>query len=810
MGGPTQLWRLSKRPPWRGLVALLMLPSLAGAAAAAGDTAVQGTEGQKARLEEIVVTAQKRSEKLSRVPISITALGKAQMDKQGVRNVSDVARLVPGLHLQTSDVLGDTNISIRGIVSNTGAETTGVYIDETPVQARQEIVFSNPYPEVFDLDRVEVLRGPQGTLFGAGSEGGTIRFITPAPSLQNYTGYFRSEVGYTDGGDPSYELGGAVGGPIVPDKLGFRVSLWDRVDGGYIDRVNPVTDELSQRNANDANSTVARAALLLQATDDLTIEPAVFFQRLHNGDRDYSWETAPPNWSQPAPNFTEYAQIPQPSNDTYILPSLEIGYDFGDFTAKSITSYFRRVVDDQFDATSYELSGLLPGSAISLPTDPDYLSIGDYHQKQSDWTQEVRLASTDQPDSRFSWVFGVYFQNNVSSNANSFAEPFDKVAYYLSTYDQVDYGPYCSPGSNSYQCFGEAPVGGKYSYLQHITVLETDIAGFGNFTYQPLPGLKFSVGLRVAHSKYSYNDFQDGPYGPAAPTYYSGSKGELPVTPRFAVSYQINPEQMVYATAAKGYRIGGANESVLGVPSCVGDLAALGLKDVPHTFNSDSVWSYEVGDKGSYFGGKLRVDASLFWINWSAIQQQVLLPDCGYYYTDNLGNATSKGFDLQADWLVTPTLTLSTNMGLTDVRYTTTVKQYVPDAPQPYVILAEAGNSLATPEWTTTVSAQQDFDLPMDASGYVRVDDQFAGAYYRTGNADTFSYDPNTRDAPKTNFMSLRAGAKKAGWDVSLFVNNVLNSQVSLYRYQDTVSSPGLRDTTYRPLTVGVTAIKKF
>ena len=814
MDGPAHFLRRTrrtKRAAWYAALPLLLLPGVAAVAAAAtGDTTTAVAPGQKTQLEEIVVTAQKRSEKLSRVPISITALGKAQMDKQGVRNVTDVARLVPGLHLQTSDVLGDTNISIRGIVSNTGAETTGVYIDETPVQARQEIVFSNPYPEVFDLDRVEVLRGPQGTLFGAGSEGGTIRFITPAPSLQDYTGYFRSELAFTAGGDPSYELGGAVGGPIVPDKLGFRVSLWDRVDGGYIDRVNPVTDDLSQRNANDANSTVARAALLLQATDDLTIEPAVFFQRLHSGDRDYSWETAPPNWAQPAPNFTAYAQIPQPSNDTYILPSLEVGYDFGDFTAKSITSYFRRVIDDQFDATSYELSGLLPGGAISIPGIPDYLSIGGYHQKQSDWTQEVRLASTDTPDSKFSWVFGVYFQNNVSSNASTFAEPFDELSNYLSEY--YGYGP-----GNSLSYFGEAPVGGKYSYLQDITVLETDIAGFGNLTYQPLPGLKFSAGLRVAHSKYSYNDFQDGPYGPAYPTYYSGSKGELPVTPRFAISYQINPEQMVYATAAKGYRIGGANESVQGVPSCVGDLAALGLKDVPHTFNSDSVWSYEVGDKGSYFGGKLRLDASLFWINWSAIQQQVLLPDCGYYYTDNLGSAVSKGFDLQADWLVTPGLTLSTTMGLTDVRYTSTVVQYTtpinplePNAPRPFVILAEAGNPLATPEWTTTVSAQQDFDLPMEASGYARVDDQFAGSYYRTGNADTFSYDSNTRDAPKTNFMSLRAGAKKAGWDVSLFINNVLNSQVSLYRYQDTVSSPGLRDTTYRPLTVGLTAIKKF
>jgi outer membrane receptor protein involved in Fe transport len=744
-------------------------------------------------VEEIVVTAQKRAEKLSKVPISITALGKAQLDKQGVRDIKDIARLVPGLSLQTSNELGDTNISIRGITSDTGAQTTGIYVDDTPIQARQEVVFSDAFPKVFDLDRVEVLRGPQGTLFGAGSEGGTVRFITPAPSLDHYSGYFRSELSFTEGGDPSYEAGGAVGGPIVPDKVGFRVSLWDRQDGGYIDRVNPVTGQLAARNANDGNSLVSRAALLFQPIDDLTITPAVFFQRVYAGDRGYSWEDTPSG--QPAPAFTNYAQIRQPSDDTYIMPSLNIGYDFGDFTGTAITSYFRRAYDSTFDATSFELSGLL-GGAITLPGSPQYLSVGSYQMRQSNWTQEVRLTSNSTPDSRFSWVGGFYFQNNISANNNTFAEPFDLVANYLSI--TGGYGP-----GDSLYYFGEAPVDGKYSYIDRNALQETDIAAFGTVTYQPVPGLKLSVGLRVARSKYKYDDFQDGPYGPAAPTYYSGSKAELPVTPRFALSYQITPEQIVYATAAEGYRIGGANESVAGIASCTGDLALLGRKDVPPTFNSDSVWSYELGDKGSYLDGQLRVDASIFWINWRQIQEQVFLPDCGYYYSDNLGSAVSRGFDVQADWIAGHGLELGGNVGLTDARYTATTT----DGPN---ILALKGDSLASPEWTATANAQQNFSLTTDASGYARIDYQFSGPYYRTGSDVTFAYNPNTRNAPATNFVSLRAGAKKAGWDISFFIDNVLNNHVSLYRYQDTMISPGLRDTTYRPITVGFTAIKKF
>jgi iron complex outermembrane receptor protein len=784
------------------IVGGLLLP--AGAHGAATDAPPTNAKPANAKpaIEEVIVTAQKRSEKLSRVPISITVLGKAQMDKQGVRNVKDIARLVPGLHLSTSDELGNTNISIRGIVSNTGAETTGVYIDETPVQARQEIVASNPYPEVFDLDRVEVLRGPQGTLFGAGSEGGTVRFITPEPSLSRYSGYFRSELGFTDGGSPSYELGGAVGGPIVPDKLGFRVSIWDREDGGYINRINPVTGQDEQHDANSANSLVGRAVLKLQATDELTIEPGIFFQRIHADDRDFYWEAPGP--------FNEYSQIPQPHTDTYVLPSLEVAYDFGPVTLKSITSYFRRANDDQYDATSYELSGLLPNNAISLqalnppassgtfptPAYPNYLSRGFYQQRQSNWTEEVRLTSNDSSDSRFSWVAGLYYAHNDSSDANSYIEPFDEVSNWLSNY-------YYGENGNSLSYFGQAPVAGKYSYLQNIHVTETDKAAFGNLTYAVTPTIKASVGLRVAQSGYNYQDFQDGPYGPAAPTYYSGSQSQVPVTPRFGLTWQITPEQMVYATAAKGYRIGGANESVQGVPSCASDLAALHLHDVPHSFQSDSLWSYELGDKASFLNSRLRVDVSAFWINWSGIQQQVELPDCGYYFTANLGSAVSRGFDVQAEYAVGNGLVVSGNAGLTDAEFTTSVYESGN-------LLAKSGDMLATPLWTATSAAQQDFDLPHAATGYARIDYQFAGPYYRTGSSDTFSYNPYTRDAPATNFVTLRGGWKKEGWDVSLFIDNVLNSRVSLYRYQDVVGSPGLRDITYRPLTVGITAIKKF
>ncbi|HEX4506969.1 MAG TPA: TonB-dependent receptor, partial [Alphaproteobacteria bacterium] len=480
---------------------------LALATEAGGAVAADQSAPQNEQLQEIVVTAQKRSEKLDKVPISITAIDQATLNDQGVKDVKDVARLVPGLSLQASDELGDTNISIRGITSDTGAQTTGIYIDDTPVQVRQNVVSSNPYPKIFDLDHVEVLRGPQGTLFGAGSEGGTVRFLTPAPSLSDFSGFARSELAFTAGGAPSYELGAAVGGPIVQDKLGFRVSGWYREDGGYIDRVNPENGGVEAHDVNSSDSKVVKVAFRFAPTDNFSLTPSVYFQDIHTADRDYSYE------GQRA--FTELARIPQPHSDKFALPSLTAEYDLSWVTVKSITSYFKRTVNDVFDATSFELSGLIPYAGqyyggITLPGHPGYLSVGSYHQGQNDWTEELRFSSPDDSDSPISWVGGVYYGHSIATSNEQYAEPFDQVGNYLSQY--YGYGP-----GDSLSYFGEAPVDGKYSYIDRFKVRETDKAVFGDVTYAVLDDVKVSAGLRVALSSFDYIDYQDGPYGTAAP-----------------------------------------------------------------------------------------------------------------------------------------------------------------------------------------------------------------------------------------------------------------------------------------------------
>src|SRR5579863_8325914 len=274
-----------------GLVPLLLLAGAPGVGQAqqtqSTETATASEAATPVGLQEVTVTATRRAESLSKVPISVTALTQEALDDRGIKDFTEVARFTPGVNFDNS---GTNNISIRGISSTGGAGTTGIYLDDTPIQIRA--VGFNPddtLPKTFDLDRVEILRGPQGTLFGAGSEGGTVRYIMNQPSVTKESTYMRSEVSFTRYGDPSYETGIAHGGPIVNDVLGYRASVWYRYDGGWIDRIDPTTLDVVDHRANHANTIAARLALLVQPLDSLKITPSVMFQNARKHDESDFW-----------------------------------------------------------------------------------------------------------------------------------------------------------------------------------------------------------------------------------------------------------------------------------------------------------------------------------------------------------------------------------------------------------------------------------------------------------------------------------------------------------------------------------------
>src|SRR6202790_5675275 len=280
-----------RRSGARGLSAYMSIGlSAIAATSAAAATDTDNNAGDRTEAEglaEIVVTATRREENIDKVPISVTALSQDAMDQKGIRDFTELVRFTPGVSLDTS---GTNAISIRGISSSGGAGTTGIYIDDTPIQMRG--IGYNPddtLPKTFDLDRVEILRGPQGTLFGAGSEGGTVRYIMTQPSVTKESTYARTELSFTSGGDPSYEGGIAHGGPLIDGVLGFRASVWYRYDGGWINRVDPTSGAVVDKNANHANTGAARVPLLDPAVGGVQITPSLMYQNARKHDQSTYW-----------------------------------------------------------------------------------------------------------------------------------------------------------------------------------------------------------------------------------------------------------------------------------------------------------------------------------------------------------------------------------------------------------------------------------------------------------------------------------------------------------------------------------------
>jgi len=792
-----------------GAALLVFHPASAMAQAAPAPSQAQAG-GHESGVEEVVVTATRRSEKLSKVAVSVSAFTAEKMDVLGIKSFSDIARFTPGVTYDDSS----KDISIRGIDSQAGSGTTGIYIDDTPIQIRNlGFNSNNTLPSIFDLERVEVLRGPQGTLFGAGSEGGTVRYITPQPSLTDYSGIAQAEIAFTQDGAPSYEAGAAFGGPIIDDTLGFRISGWEREDGGWINRASYLTGQTTEDNANDVNTYVVRAALTWAPTSHLTITPSIDYQNRRQNDQDQYWV----GLSDPGSgNYVDATPDRLEDRDRFYLGSLNMHYDFSGAELISNTSYFNRGEHvNGYSGTLYNLSyfqsiladdtdpmgnacapgqcrtnllPLLTPTGINLPGLPDYVAVNNTTNTQRDLTQEVRLQSTD-PDSPLTWVAGVFYAYNTQESKEEINDPqLAAITNYLWSETVL-------------QAWGENLLPNGDDYINDTLSHDSQIAVFADATYAFTSQWKIEAGIRLARTRYDFVNFADGPqnFGPSGG---SGKESETPFTPKVSLDYQVTPDDLLYATVAKGYRIGGANPPF--------PLVACGVPSVPSSYSSDSVWSYEAGAKDKWFDGKLSTQASVYYINWNQIQQDVYLPLCGLQYTANLGKAVSKGFDLQVDYQIFDSLHLDGTLGYTDARYS--ANAYSADG----TLLVANGDAIGgqpwISPWTATAGAEYDFQL-LENDAYARVDYEFAshnGWPLTTQNPASESYDPNLVADPATNFVSARAGAIIGTLDASLFMNNVLNAHPRLdLNHQDT-STLLYEASTFRPRTTGLTLTYRY
>lgn len=731
---------------------------------------------------EVVVTAQRREQALSKVPMSITAMNTEMLDKQGIKGLADVGRLTPGLNVGTPDASGESTIAIRGITSNVGAPTTGVYIDDVPVQVSNMascamLCAGSPIPKVFDLERVEVLRGPQGTLYGSSSEGGAIRFITASPKLSgSYSGSIRSDLSFTEGGSPSYEIGATLDGPLKTDVVGFRLSAWTRHEGGYVERYSPETGQLVQGNANSSESKVARLAVKIAPTDQFTITPAFYYQETNQRDRGVFRESLGVDRNN--------SNIAQPDHDRFGLASLTAEYDFDAFNVKSITSHLGRTENRTDDYSSFTVG------REALNANGAFTAASVTENTQDNWNEEIRFTSTDKAGDKLSWVGGVYLQKMQQGMTQSIAEDVLTLSTWYANF------------------LGDPTLiaAGSQSYLEHYKQTEIESAVFGEASYKLSDHLTMSTGLRVTRTRFSYTDTQSGWWGaPNGP--FQGSDKETPVTPKFGLSWQATPDSLVYATAARGFRVGGSNESLAGNATCASGLTALGLSDAPSTYKSDSVWSYELGNKQKLAGGAVSVSGSLFWINWNDIQGSVLLPTCGFGFVTNMATATSKGFDLEIQAKPTSHLLVAGTLGYDDARYTKTATFQGVAGP---MVTAKSGDPLSVPKWTASLAAEYDWRLSHGEAAFARADYQFIGGFYRTGSEGTVSYDPEVRNAPRVRLLNLRTGLRKDAWNLSVYVKNATNARTTVSRTHSFTTDTLFVNSALAPRTTGAAVAYDF
>lgn len=720
-------------------------------------------------LGEIVVTATKREQRLSVVPISASILTQEQMDNIGVGDISEVAELTPGVEYDFSTQYGAgilTNLAIRGINSNVGAATTGVFIDDAPIQARNSN-FGNPYPMTFDLERVEVLRGPQGTLFGAGAEGGAVRFITKDPSVTQSDGLYRAEYSSTEAGGPSVEAGAAAGGPLIDGSLGARASVWYRDEGGYVNRVNPFTGAIVDENANRTSTVAIRLGMAVEPSDSLRVTPSLAYQsvRTHDSPSFYTYLSNPGD-----DVFDNGKLLRQPAEDSFVVSSLKVATPIGTTDLTAVTSYFYRTASAIVDSTN--VAGAVFFAGFGNPLGSAYpTSYADaiptaIAQRQNVLSQEVRLTSSDGA-APLTWLAGLFLSRARQDDP--------RYTYAIATPE--------TPGIETEDYNTDSVV-----------------AGFGNLNLALHPWT-MSLGLRIERTRSDFTEHAGGYAYVGVPPVSHGVTDETPLTPRFGVSYQANESTFLYASLAKGIRIGGIN---------AGDPVQCGASRSPTSYASDSVWSHEIGAKETFFDRRLRLDASAFYINWRDVQVDIVF-ECGFGYTANAGAARSKGFDLSADALLSDRLAAGVALSFIDVRYTTTVTAN--DA-----IIVDRGSvvggvpSVPSP-WNLMTSA--DYSVPIGGSAVAHARAEWVvhshnPGPFTEGDPRSISYDPALRADPATSKVNLQLSVVQPRCDVKFSISNALNSHPSLQRFPDAPGSSLYYAYTFRPRTLSLTATRHF
>jgi len=743
----------------RHLRRLEVITSLLCIAAASGVARAQSaTDSDK--LEQVLVTATRAgAQNVQNIPMAVSVVSTEELDRQGVASLSDLQSLLPSMAIQEV-APGQNKFAIRGIVDPGNIDPTNledqslvsVYLDDTPISLQG----ATPDLRVYDLERVEVIRGPQGTLYGAGSMAGTIRFITRKPDAGGWSAGLESMGSTTTNGSGNYDVRGTLNAPIVDGTLAGTLTAYKGQDSGWIDNIG-----YGRRNANRVDTEQARGALRLHS-GVLTIDASLIYSYLRTGGSNAAY-------SGLGNGYDEYTTLtPEYSNDRLVLSNLTAAADLDTVVLTSSTSYFDRsfTVGQSFQqaAAAFVFGYLTPSADV-------------INNRLYDFTEELRVNSKG--SGPFKWIAGVFYEASRR--------------HYL----QNDYTPGLDAFVGIPSTELSAPAADDLFYGdQHLR--QRQLAVFGEGTYTFAGKLDLTAGARYFDYNQTYGLFFGGIAGslaPGQPLTQVGRGTESGVNPRAVATYHLSADQIVFFEAARGFRYGGVNQPVP-ASFCGPALAEQGLTGAPLTFGPDKLWSYSLGEKSTFAGGKALVNATAFFIDWRDLQTNDQL-NCGYYFTQNAGKVTSKGLELESTVRVDEHLTLGVNASYTDA----TAAQAIPNLSAvqgdrvPYFPPLIAGGSAS---YRLALAAAQSLVTELNA--------QYRGSTYS-------NFSPDSRvSIPSSTVFNASITYVRGTWELGLFGRNLTDAHIVTSADRNTFGAFQPGDTYWyaRPRTVGIRARVSF
>ncbi len=727
------------------------------------------------QLQDIVVTATKSGDvALRNVPIAIQALTGDTLAKAGVTQFSDYATRVPSLSFQDLGP-GDKKYVLRGI-NSTGAATVGTYYDEAVISANNanDGGGRNVDIKLFDIERIEVLKGPQGTLYGASSESGTIRIITNKPDSTRFGGYVDGEISGTHKGGANYNVNGAINLPLVTDKLAARFVGWYINDSGFIDQTRLATGR--DNDVNNEETYGGRGELRWTPTPDFSLTASATYQKQRSdgssrytpaGTLSFSTDGFPP---VPGGDLINTDLSRSPYDDKAQIYSLTGEYDFSAGSIVATTNYFKRNILFNFDS-----SPILFGFGVPIP------GITRQPQSRSIWSNELRYASKF--DGRFNFIAGGFYSRE-RSNFTTEVLTIDADGNPAGTFSPLDSDDALSnPDGNTF--FGRFENQKLEQY-----------AFFGEATYELTDTLKATGGVRYFHNEANSIDQQTHPFGgfgdspPFVPQ--SNDAIDSKVTYKGNISWKPTSDVLLYATVASGFRTGGTNQADLPFAS-----------GIPRTYASDSLTNFELGTKLTLAGGKIQIDAAVYHIDWTNIQIRALDATQAFPFTTNAGGADVNGVEADVNALIARGVTFDINGSYQD-------SFLIADQPSLSATRAPSlgvdGDRIPNvPHFSGSVNLDVDRPLTGRLNYLIHADVNYRGSSHTTLGQSRDPFDVRLDDYSLTN---LRFGITDGKWKGEIFFRNLFDARAQI----DAISSSQdpLAYITVRPRTIGGSISRKF